>query len=89
MKIIFTLNILHPFHTLKKDAGFLPRPRIYLALSSLTFDTSLCSAFDARLNGLLAENVDASKEKLYHLKFLPHGCGYYSYSVSIPFGQQL
>ena len=49
----------------------------------------LNAAFDARLNGLLAENVDASKEKLYHLKFLPHGCGYYSYSVSIPFGQQL
>lgn len=28
----------------------------------------LNAAFDARLNGLLAENVDASKEKLYHLK---------------------
>lgn len=28
----------------------------------------LNTAFDARLNGLLAENVDASKEKLYHLK---------------------
>ena len=28
----------------------------------------LNAAFDARLNGLLAENADASKEKLYHLK---------------------
>ena len=28
----------------------------------------LNAAFDARLNGLLAENVDASKENLYHLK---------------------
>ena len=27
----------------KKDAEFLPRPYIYLALSSLTFDTSLCA----------------------------------------------
>lgn len=29
-----------PWRTLKKDAGFLPRPHYYLALSSLTFDTS-------------------------------------------------
>ena len=28
----------------------------------------LNAAFDARLNGLLAENADASKEKLYHLQ---------------------
>ena len=28
----------------------------------------LNAAFDARLNGLLAENADASKEKQYHLK---------------------
>ena len=28
----------------------------------------LNAAFDARLNGLLAENADATKEKLYHLK---------------------
>ena len=28
----------------KKDAGFLPRPQNYLALSSLTFATSLCAA---------------------------------------------
>ena len=28
----------------------------------------LNAAFDARLNALLAENADASKEKLYHLK---------------------
>ena len=28
----------------------------------------LNAAFDARLNGLLAENADAGKEKLYHLK---------------------
>lgn len=28
----------------------------------------LNAAFDARLNALLAENVDASKEKQYHLK---------------------
>lgn len=29
-----------PWRTSKKDAGFLPRPHYYLALSSLTFDTS-------------------------------------------------
>ena len=28
----------------------------------------LNAAFDARLNALLAENADASKEKQYHLK---------------------
>ena len=28
----------------------------------------LNAAFDARLNALLVENADASKEKLYHLK---------------------
>lgn len=34
----------------------------------------LNTAFDARLNGLLAENVDASKEKLYHLKAFVASC---------------
>ena len=29
---------------------------------------ALNTAFDARLNALLAENADASKEKQYHLK---------------------
>ena len=44
---------------LKKDAESLPRPHIYLALSSLTFDTSLCAASCFTSSTPLASNASA------------------------------
>ena len=46
----------------------------------------LNAAFDSRLNGLLAENADASKEKLYHLKrqILPGIAAYETLQTVMP-----
>lgn len=44
---------------LKKDAESLPRPQNYLALSSLTFDTSLCAASCFTSSTPLASNASA------------------------------
>ena len=51
----------------------------------------LNAAFDARLNGLLAENADASKEKLYHLKrqILPGIAAYETLQMVMPKEQAL
>ena len=43
----------------KKDAESLPRPQNYLALSSLTFDTSLCAASCFTSSTSLASNASA------------------------------
>ncbi|RGT89921.1 hypothetical protein DWX03_07825 [Coprococcus comes] len=46
-------------YKVKKDAESLPRPHIYLALSSLTFDTSLCAASCFTSSTPLASNASA------------------------------
>ncbi len=54
-----SLNLHIMFQTNKKDAESLPRPHYYLALSSLTFDTSLCAASCFTSSTPLASNASA------------------------------